>query len=253
MKSEGPSGETSRTPAGGAEISLSARHGAVFRTDASGRFPATNTPPLNLVQTAYGFEPYRILGAPDWSRSERYDVTTTGEGRIPPEQMRERMRSLLVDRFGLIAHTEMREMQTYALLRARADQQLGPNLKPWTIDCKTYKPPAGDPAPVRTVDDLARVRPCGMSGGTGLLVAGGRPIAVLVSNLAGDLRTPVTDHTGLTGDFEISLRWNPDPARDSEFPSLFTALQEQLGLKLESRRESIEVLVIDRLQRPTDN
>jgi uncharacterized protein (TIGR03435 family) len=127
-------------------------------------------------------------------------------------------------------------------------------LKPWTIDCKTYKPKPDELRPVQTIEDLARPRPCGMSGGSGLLVAGGRPMATLVSNLAGDLQVPVTDHTGLTGDYDISLRWNPDPARgDSPFPALFTALQEQLALKLESRRETIEVLVVDRVDRPSEN
>jgi uncharacterized protein (TIGR03435 family) len=144
-------------------------------------------------------------------------------------------------------------MQTYALLRARSDGQLGPNLKPWMIDCKTYRPKPGELVPPQTVEDLAKPRPCGMSGGSGLLIAGGRPIDTLVRNIAGELRTPVTDHTGLLGEYEISLRWNPDPARDSEFPSLFTALQDQLALKLESRREPVEVLVVDRIDRPTEN
>jgi uncharacterized protein (TIGR03435 family) len=94
-----------------------------------------------------------------------------------------------------------------------------------------------------------------MQGGVGVFAAGGVPLGNLVRSLASDLGTPVTDHTGLEGQYEISLRWNPDPGGtgDPSVPSLFAAIQEQLGLKLEPRREPVEVLVVDRVDRPSEN
>ena len=89
-----------------------------------------------------------------------------------------------------------------------------------------------------------------------MFAAGGYALGDFVQSLATDLGTVVSDRTGLEGKFEIALRWNPDPSRpntDNSLPSLFTAVEEQLGLKLDARREPVEVLVIDRIERPTEN
>jgi uncharacterized protein (TIGR03435 family) len=220
-----------------------------------GRFTAVNMAVANLIQSAYSFQYFLIVDAPDWARSERYDVTAIADPAATAADSRLRLQSLLADRFKLAVHKEMRTLQTYALVMARSDRQFGPRLKKWEIDCKTYKSTAADLAAPRTLEDLARPRPCGEGSGPGLYSAGGRPIASLVRSLSGELRAVVTDQTGLAGDYEMALRWNSDPtaSADSPLPSLFTALQEQLGLKLEPRREPVEVLVVDRLERPTDN
>jgi uncharacterized protein (TIGR03435 family) len=220
-----------------------------------GRWSAVNITPITLVMNAYPFQPYRILDAPGWMSSERYDINAVAEGQPDRARTQAMLRTLLADRFNFAAHIETRTLQTYALVRAREDGQPGPQLKPWTLDCDALRksgklPPAPMP---RTMADFAIPVPCGMRGGMGVYAAGGRSIADLASSLASDLSAPVTDRTGLSGNFEIVLRWNPDPSApgaDPTLPSLFTAVQEQLGLKLEPRREPAEVLVIDRVERP---
>ena len=141
---------------------------------------------------------------------------------------------------------ETREHDTYRLVHARADRRLGASLTPFTENCDALRALgklASMPVP-RTAEDLAAVRPCMASQGPGMSAAGGRPLGDLTRVLAGELRAPVVDRTGLTGHYNISLRWNPDPTKsgvDEPYPSLLIALQEQLGLKLESGCDPIEV------------
>jgi len=221
-----------------------------------GRWTGTNITPLMLVTNAYQYESFRIAGAPGWMSSERYDISAVADSEAERTPVQAMLRTLLAERFNFVAHVEMRPLQTYQLVLAREDGRLGPQLKPWTLDCdalrKSGKLP---PAPVpRSAADFAIAVPCGMRGGMGVYAAGGRSIGDLASSLASDLSAPITDHTGLSGNFEIVLRWNPDPSApgaDPTLPSLFTAVEEQLGLKLEARREPAEVLVIDRVERPT--
>ena len=221
-----------------------------------GRFVAVNTTMLTLVQEAYPYEQFRIVNAPGWTSAERYDVTAVAGAPLAPNQFRGPLQALLRDRLNLLTHTETRTLQTYALVRVRPDGELGPSLKRWTIDCDTYKPGASATPPPRTIADFAIPPPCGTRGGPGMFAAGGSALISLVDFLATDLGAVVKDRTGLEGSFEISLVWNPDPSRpntDNSLPSLFTAVEEQLGLKLDARREPVEVLVIDRIERPTEN
>src|SRR5688572_14387442 len=208
-----------------------------------------------LIRSAYPFESYRISGAPNWWSADRYDISGVASAPATPEQVRVMTQQLLAERFKLAAHVETRELNTYRLVLARVDGRLGPSLTRFADDCEALRASgklASLPAP-RTVEDLAVVRPCMSSQGQGMYAGGGRPLADLARLLAGELRAPVIDRTGLTGNYNIALRWNPDPTRtgvDAPFPSLLTALQEQLGLKLESARDPIEVIVNDRRGRP---
>jgi uncharacterized protein (TIGR03435 family) len=221
-----------------------------------GRFVAVNATILTLVQNAYPYEQFRIVNAPGWATAERYDVIAVAGAPLTRDQFRGRLQTLLRERLNLLTHIETRTLQTYALVRARPDGELGPSLKRWTIDCDTYKSGVSATPPPRTVADFATPPTCGMRGGAGMFAAGGYALGDFVQSLATDLGTVVSDRTGLEGKFEIALRWNPDPSRpntDNSLPSLFTAVEEQLGLKLDARREPVEVLVIDRIERPTEN
>ena len=208
-----------------------------------------------LIRSAFPFESYRIFGAPGWWSADRYDVTAVATGPATPDQVRLMTQQLLADHFRLSTHIETRELNTYSLVLVRDDGKLGPSLTRFPDDCEALRasgrlPPTTAPT---TIEDLAMVRPCISSGGPGLFTAGGRTLDALTRMLSGELRAPVFDRTGLAGNFNIGLRWNPDPTAgiDAKLPSLPTALQEQLGLKLESGRDPVEVLVIDRLERPT--
>ena len=162
------------------------------------------------------------------------------------------LRSLLEDRFRLSAHRETRDLPIYALVRARADGRLGPRLRQTTSDyCAKLREAAGKPGdtPIPTGSPVCGFRPAGNGNE---ITAGALPmneLARFLNILAG--RT-VVDRTGLTGVWDFDLKWSlPNaPNADTDGPSIFTALQEQLGLRLDATTGPVEVLVIDRVERP---
>jgi uncharacterized protein (TIGR03435 family) len=178
------------------------------------------------------------------------------------------VRSLLVDRFNLVVHKDVQDGDVYDLSLARSDGTLGPMLRPPAFDCASQRERlASGSAPPGDAQ-----RPCPFSVYPGHLVGTSITMSMLAArlNVFTDQRT-IRDRTGLTGFYDVELTWTPDRplgplppnapdevvrARESidwNGPSLFTALQEQLGLKLEARRDTIDVLVIDRVERPTSN
>jgi uncharacterized protein (TIGR03435 family) len=243
-----------------------------FGLQPGGRFNAVNAPARELLRFAYMVQNFQIVDAPDWVEDDRYDIVAKAETDIPPSPpgqlgpMQMMMRSLLADRFRLIAREETREMPMYALVLDRPDGQLGPQLKESTTDCQALMaaarrgggPPAGLGGPGE--------RPqCGMRFGFGELRAGSARIDELARLLSGQLERFVVDRTGLTASYDFDLTFTPDrmpqggappagvqlPAVDPNGPSIFTALQEQLGLKLEATRGPVPVLVVERIERPT--
>jgi uncharacterized protein (TIGR03435 family) len=204
------------------------------------RVTATGNPLNDVIRFAYQIEDQRIIGLPDWTRRERFDISA----KIPPSapgQVAAMMRTLLADRFALKAHTEMRPTKVNVLLKARADGRLGPGLRVSTVDCTKAQDACYE-----------RNRPRGVYRAVGVPW----PRGILMSELRVALGTTVIDRTGITGNFDIDLEWadptasTADQAADSR-PSLVTALREQLGVKAEPSTEPIEVLVIDSVDRPT--
>lgn len=157
------------------------------------------------------------------------------------------LRTLLTERFTLAFHRETREVPIYALVVARADGKLGPQLLPSTLaECAERTPPNNTgSAPIPCGGGFARV---------GDLAGRAVAFPVLAANLSNAADRPVVDRTGLTGTFDWQLRWTPDPlppTQPLDTVTLFTALQEQLGLRLDSTHGPVEVLVIDSVERPT--
>ena len=242
-----------------------------------GRFNAVNVPLWDLIRQAYAVQRTQIVGAPDWTETARYDIVAKAETEIMPAPpgsgpgpMNFMMQDLLEDRFKLKTHRETRELPVYALMLARTDGKLGAGLRPSTVDCAAMRgrgrggrgmapggPPQGPPPPGE--------RPvCGMRFAPNQLAAGGMPLSQLTQVLSQITQRNVVDRTGLEGGFDLDLTFTPDrmppgppppgvpiPSIDPNGPSLFTALQEQLGLKLESTRAPVEVIVIDHVERPT--
>jgi uncharacterized protein (TIGR03435 family) len=232
-----------------------------------GRFTATNIPAQFLIRQAFNIQDFQIVGAPDWLRSDRFDVVAKapeGDGNITGEQMRPMVRALLEERFKLTSHTETREMGIYALVKARADGKLGASLAPAATDCAAARgrraggPPPPLPQPGQKIN-------CGLMMGPGKLNAGGTSMSELARSLSQQVGRVVVDKTGLTGGFDFELTYTPvqigtggplgapdgaPVAADPNAPNLFTALQEQLGLKLDSERGPVEVLVIDHIEQP---
>jgi uncharacterized protein (TIGR03435 family) len=169
------------------------------------------------------------------------------------------LRNLLVDHFKLAMHTETRTLDGYGLVRDRADGKLGGQLKVVSVDCDAVRAAEKvSPPPVRqTMADFLTPRPCSSFGGSGMCVTGNVSMDGLARELVRQLNVPVINDTGLSGEYEVVLRWNIDPLSASADPTLpssvAVALREQLGLKLESRPQQVEVSVIDRIERPTDN
>jgi uncharacterized protein (TIGR03435 family) len=208
-------------------------------------FSTFNTPLTALITFAYGVHPRQIVGAPGWAESERYDITAQpdGEGQPNDRQWRSMVQKLLADRFKLSMRREKREMPAYVIV-------VGP----------------GGPKLARSGGD-----PNGLPGlffkGLGVLPA----INATIGDFAGLLQAvvldrPVVDQTGLAGRWDFTLQWTPDEtqfggrggqaqaqASANAPPGLFTAMQEQLGLKMDSTRAEVEALVIERAERPTAN
>ena len=260
-----------------------------------GRFTATNVTLGLLLGQAYRLQGGRgggpgganpqILNAPGWVNSDRFDIVAKADANMTPDQFPELLKSLLVERFKLAAHTESREFQVFALVLARSDGKLGPGLRPASAECAAMiaargrgvpAPGAGGPGgpggPARgpiAPPQPGEPMPCGMMRmGPGSLAAGGAPIAQLATSLTPWVNRIVMDKTGLTGPYEVDLQWTPEqlpggrgdlppgvqlPPIDPNGPSIFTAVQEQLGLKLDSTKAPVDVLVIDHVEQPTED
>lgn len=220
-----------------------------------GRFVMSNGDPMQLILNAYDYLPFEVIGAPSWMSSERYDVIANA-GREPArDEMKAMLRALLADRFKLTTHTETRQLPAYALVRARVDGQLGPQLRPSDVDCEAFRAGRGAaPAPRPPAQSTRPEAPtCGMQARPGFYAAGGTTIAAFIASLSSDLERRVTDMTGLVGEYKIVVQWAPDDRPGSDVPSLFTALREQLGLKLDPLTGPAEVLVIDHIEHPTED
>jgi uncharacterized protein (TIGR03435 family) len=236
-----------------------------------GRFSAENITLQQVLTYAYELQSYEILGGPDWVTRDRFDIAATMpppptgfDPRDTPARNRGMVRALLADRFNLVVHEERREMPVFELILARDDRRLGARLRPFEGECgdpsKLGPPPQatfGMPTPSKDPQW------CLAFTGMGRLSAQGTTLSDLTMILA---RFPavsrrVLDRTGLTGRFDFDLEWTPfvtpGPAAPGvppdAGPNLFTALQEQLGLRLESTKETVSVLVIESVNQPSPN
>jgi uncharacterized protein (TIGR03435 family) len=219
-----------------------------------GRFVRTDTTALELLGYAYDLRRQEIINAPGWASAARYDVQATYSPAGTTDDLPAMMRQVLADRFHLVVHTERRETQVFALVRARRDGRLGPRLRAWTVDCAALRAgTASAPTTFSSLEAGITVPPCSMVLTSGLFAVGGMPLATLADSLGWELGRRVIDRTGLQGPFEFLLEWAPDALADRSRPSLSVALQEQLGLELDSERAEVDVLVIDRIERPSEN
>jgi uncharacterized protein (TIGR03435 family) len=200
-----------------------------------GRLVTSNTPLTFLINWAHSLDDGRLFGAPRGADSARFDIVAKAPTDNPgPGQMQLMLRSLLAERFGLITHIEKRNRNAYTLMVAEGGPKVSLANPPET--------PEANPFSMSTPGVLK-----------------GRHVTadMLVKALSGQLGEPVENLTRLTGSFDFTLQWRPDAsgvADDGTRASLFTAIQEQLGLRLDARRVPIEVIVIDRLSlTPTPN
>jgi uncharacterized protein (TIGR03435 family) len=229
-----------------------------------GRMTATNMPLRPMIAYAYQLAGYQLVGGPGWIDSARYDVVAKMDGNpaavapgagIDPIQIA--LQNLLADRFKLKVHHESREMDIYTLVMLKPGAP-GPELKPTTQDCAAAAAAAQRGAPLTGPNAPF----CGSGIGPGTVRFGGLPasqIARSLSILAGRF---VADRTGLTGSWDFNLKFAPEQrgqppggnaTADSDLPGFFTAIQEQLGLKLEATKGPVDVVVIDSIEQPKDD
>lgn len=235
-----------------------------------GRLTANATVRL-LMQNAYTMQPFQIVGGPEWVNSERYDIEAKADGNASRAQMFLMLQSLLEERFHLKIHRETKELPVYALVAARSGLKLP---APKDGSCASpspdapsewaggrMAPPGQGPAPLARCGEVRVMLESG-----GARMQGGKvAIPELVRMLSMALGRTVVDRTGFTGLFDAKLDFMPDettaalppppPDASPEFknPSILVALQERLGLRLESTRGPVEVIVIDQVERPSAN
>ena len=238
----------------------------IFIRPIAGGVTITNMPLKELIVLAYRIQPFQISGGPPWLNSVNYDISAKSE--TPPKrgEIPLMLQALLADRFQLTIRRTTKELPIYALVMARKDGKLGPSLTESKEGSCTEPDPSKALPPPEPGNPHAL--PCGgmmmqprSLKGVSLAVA---QLAPLLSRMLG--RT-VVDKTGLTGKFDVSLEWTPDetqaaqlppgtsspPPSDDAGPSIFTAIQEQLGLKLESQKGPVEIFVIERAEKPSEN
>jgi uncharacterized protein (TIGR03435 family) len=227
-----------------------------------GRFTAINISLRGLITRAYRLQNNQVEGGANWVDSERFDIEAKAEGNASQTQVLLMLQALLAERFKLRMRNETRQLPIYALVMARSDGKIGSRLRPSSEgDCLKVPPLGGGPPPPSD-----RSHPfCGvLYTPTGYWTGRGVSMEALASNLARVVSRVVLNRTGLAGIFDMDLQWTDlmallqpgAPAADAPAPadnptSIFTALQEQLGLKLESTKGPVDVLVIDHVEQPT--
>jgi uncharacterized protein (TIGR03435 family) len=252
-----------------------------------GRFEASGVPLRGILRQALRAQDYQLVGVPDWVNTERYSIVAKAPEGAPPNAIPTMLLNLFKDRFALATHTETRQLPVYNLVLARSDGRLGRSFTPSSAECQaTIKARAAGPGPGAAGPGAARgpdfsrgapppptidpdKPPCGfMRQGPGIANGGGASMAQIVQMLSQSTGLPVIDKTGLSGYYDINLKFQPEAgpntglfgppppggqsfAVDPDAANIFTAVQEQLGLKLESVRGPVDVIVIDRIEKPT--
>jgi len=192
-----------------------------------GRITMQNVTLKRCIQRAYDVPDIQITGGPKWLNENRYDIEAYAGYPAGYNEVNEMLQRLLANRFRLTLHRETRSLQGYAIVVAKG----GLKMKPSAPGTRGHT-----------------------NDGAGSVVSTATPISRLALKLSVLLGVPVTDETAVSGPFDFILRWIPDNAADTTAgPSLFTAIQEQLGLKLEARKVPVDVLVIDHADLPSEN
>lgn len=231
----------------------------------NGQFSATNETLDRLLTVAYGLDIYRIVGGPAWITRERFDVEARANANVSADETRLMVRAMLIERFRLKARLESRVMPTYDLVMARSDGRPGNRLRVASPAACVDRGPQPPRPPAGALPSCG-VMPTGPERMSGRRIS----IDLLVTQLASMTGRTVVNRTNLTGVFDVDLEWamteaqvaqlavltppgGAPPVFDPTRPGLFTAIQEQLGLRLMSSTGPVDVLVIENAELPSEN
>jgi uncharacterized protein (TIGR03435 family) len=234
-----------------------------------GRFSGSRIPLAMIVDFVYRFPQERVFGLPQWAHAEFFEIEARGTWESPPtiDELKRMLGQMLADRFALRVHTEKRESDVFALVLARGRRTTGPSIRPADGRCEA-RAAAKEEIPLPTFPAPGRRPDCGIAvrvvNGVRQLRLGSGTIASLISQTQAKavLGRDVVDRSGLSGLFDIELDYVPeqpllaDPRETKAAvagPSLAEAMRDQLGLAFERTKALVEVLVVDRVQRPTAN
>ena len=227
-----------------------------------------NLPLSTILWMSHRIQADQFVDIPSWARTENFDITGKAPAGVPItiDNVMAMMRDTLAERFQLKTRREMREQPVYALVQMKQGA-FGPKLAPAKGGCPGLGGPPGGATPPPPPTPLAQPTPamlrCGGTTRPGYVGVHGLPLNALTRLVGPMIGRIVVDRTGLEGNWDLDLEFTPeglDPfggappapaSAPSDLPSVFTAVQEQLGLKLESTRAPVEVVVVERLERPT--
>jgi uncharacterized protein (TIGR03435 family) len=200
-----------------------------------GRYTVTNSTVVQMLRNAFGIQEFQIAGGPGWMGIDRFDIDARVPAGSGPANWQPMLQTLLVERFKLAFHREQRQAPIYSLVVAKG----GPTLTP------------ADPSKCQNAAG------CGFNASTTRIDGTSVSMDQLAARLSRSIGVPVVDHTGLSGLFDVTLEWTIEDqfvARGaSASPTIFPAIQQQLGLRLESARGPVDTLVVDRLEQPTED
>jgi uncharacterized protein (TIGR03435 family) len=243
---------------------LSGKSNSVISTASNTRLEIINVPLRFIVLYAYKLQDHELAGTPQWARERNFDVKAIYPQEHPTdEQIRVMLQSLLKERFGLVTHHESKQVSGFLLESARSDKPLGPQLRevddvcPASGEQKPDSDQGREALPKGSQKETVQRPRCAIIATRSSLRGEGARMKELASTLQSMVGRPVFDRTGLTGRYHMAMTWTPtdltsgvDSSNDDR-ETLFSALPHQLGLKLATTREYVDVLVIDHLQRPT--
>jgi uncharacterized protein (TIGR03435 family) len=201
-----------------------------------GGLKATNATLQGMVLWAWELNGLELIGGPRWLDEARFDIVATASGSPDIHRTRAMTRTMIEERFQLKLQRQTRKLPVYALTLARTDGKLGPSLRQSNVDCATSY--------------------CGSKISGGVVDSIGHSMADFAKTHADRAGRIIVDRTGLHGRFDVTLRFNPDPGgprSTPDFPAFFTAVEEQLGLKLTPQNADVEVFVIADVEKPTEN
>jgi uncharacterized protein (TIGR03435 family) len=216
-----------------------------------GRWDRTNVPVKLLILDAFGVRAEQVVGLPAWAETDRFDMDARGPTDVSWPQAQAMMQALLKERFSLTSHRETRDIPTYDVVLGRADGVLGPGLHRSAHDC-------GAMTPQQRQEGMQKALPgrvfCGwyIRPSQGTSAGDGQPLDMLLTQFPDILDRHVVNKTGLTGPMTWTLKWRVEGV-ESEAPEIPTAFQEQLGLKLVSSHGFLDFIVIDHVERPTQD